>query len=404
MTHNVGGQIGTKTSPAAAPTSDQAAQPLVIATILRADGNTGVQTHVLQLGRYLANLKVPATLVTPFSWGGFLTVPVFGLRLAIERCNTAASVAWYRHWHEVFLRNALRRTLRELGPCAVYAQCPLAARAALRARQGSHQRVVMAVHFRTSQADEWANKKQITRDGAVFRSIRRTERDVIPLVDGLMFVSRWARNALIDWLPEAASVPFVVIDNFVEPAEPLPAQEPLGDLVTIGHLEPVKNHGYMLEVLAAADRMGHSFTLDVFGDGPLRGDLQRRVRELGLQDRVRFRGYHTDVRDFLPRYRAYIHTSYSESSSLAIIESMAAGLPIVTGNIGPIAELCDDGVEARFWSLDDPAEAGATLIEFLGSEPDRLKAAAAASERFLRDFDASVLAPRLHSFLKGGDE
>jgi glycosyltransferase involved in cell wall biosynthesis len=107
------------------------------------------------------------------------------------------------------------------------------------------------------------------------------------------------------------------------------------------------------------------------------------------------------VRDFLPRYRAYVHASYSESSSLAIIEAMAAGLPIVAGNIGPISELCDDGVEARFWSLDDPVKAAATLVDLLDCEPARLIAATAASERFRRDFDAEVIAPRLLSFLLG---
>jgi glycosyltransferase involved in cell wall biosynthesis len=86
---------------------------------------------------------------------------------------------------------------------------------------------------------------------------------------------------------------------------------------------------------------------------------------------------------------------------LAIIEAMAAGLPIVAGNIGPIAELCDDGVEARFWPLDDPIQAAATLLELLDSEPTRLMAASAASERFRRDFDADLIAPRLWSFLMG---
>jgi hypothetical protein len=37
---------------------------------------------------------------------------------------------------------------------------------------------------------------------------------------------------------------------------------------------------------------------------------------------------------------------------------MAAGLPIFAAVIGPIAELCDDGVEARFWPLDNPAPGG----------------------------------------------
>jgi len=398
VTDNFGGLMQTD----APVPGDETSIPLVIATILRAEGNTGVHTHIHQLGRYLEEHGGAATLVTPFSWGKGLVIPVFGLRLALEHCSRSASVAWYRHWHEAFLRRALRRTLARLGSCTIYAQCPLAARAALRARQGPHQRVIMAVHFRISQADEWADKKQIKRGGKVFRSIRQTEREVVPQVDGLMFVSRWARNALLDWFPEAATVQFTVIDNFVAPIRLEGDQEPHADLVTIGHLEPVKNHRYMLEVLAAANNAGQAFTLDLFGEGPLHGDLLRQVRLLGLDGQVRFRGYRDDVRSLLPRYRAYAHSSYSESSSLAIIESMAAGLPIIAANIGPIAELCDDGVEARFWPLDDAIRSATILIDLLTDEPARLKAATAASERFSRDFDASVLAPRLLSFLLPG--
>ena len=55
-------------------------------------------------------------------------------------------------------------------------------------------------------------------------------------------------------------------------------------------------------------------------------DLMRLARSLGLEEQVRFRGFRRDVRDFLPRYRAYVHASYSESSSLAIMEAMGAGL------------------------------------------------------------------------------
>jgi glycosyltransferase involved in cell wall biosynthesis len=191
-----------------------------------------------------------------------------------------------------------------------------------------------------------------------------------------------------------------VIDNFVSPASAGPGGEPLADLVTMGHLEPVKNHRYMLEVLAEAARTGRRYTLDVYGEGPLRGDLLRQATALGLDGQVRFRGFDPAVRSLLPRYRAYAHASYSESSSLAIIESMAAGLPIVAGNIGPIAELCTEGVEARFWPLDDPAKAAAVLSGLLDSEPDRLRAAAAAQERFRREFDAEVIAPRLWAFLR----
>jgi glycosyltransferase involved in cell wall biosynthesis len=376
------------------------ALPLTVATILPEEGVTGVHTHIQQLRRFLNENGMATTLVTPFSWGGPLSYPVFGLRpLVLERCSGSASVAWYRYWHEVFLRNALRRCLAGVGECVIYAQEPLAARAALRARRGPHQRVVLAVHFQTSHADEWAYKNQIRRDGRLFRAIRQYERQVIPRVDRLVYVSKSAQNGILSWLPEAAAVPSAVISNFVSPLRSEPGQEPLGDLVTVGSLLRAKNHGFLLEVLAEVKRAGRSLTLDIFGDGPLRKDLVRQARQLGLGEQVRLRGFRPNVRDFLPRYRAYVHASYVESQSLAIIEAMAAGLPIVAGEVGGISELCDEGVEARFWSLDDPARAAATLTGLLDCEPARLKAARAARERFHRDFDAAVVAPQLLAFL-----
>jgi glycosyltransferase involved in cell wall biosynthesis len=376
--------------------------PLVIATILRGDGITGVDTHIRQLRRYLDETGAASNLVTPFSWGRALTGPVFGFRpLVLERCCRPAGVAWYLHWHEVFLRNALRRNLKGVDDCVVYAQDSLAARAALWVRRGPRQRVVLAVHFRTSLADEWADKKQIRRNGAVFRAIRKVEREVIPQVDGLVYVSRWARDALLSWLPEASAVPSAVIGNFVAPLHVKSRHEPVGDLVTIGNLDLVKNHRFLLEVVAQAKRSGRSFTLDVFGEGPCRKDLLRQARSLEVEEQIRFHGFRADVRDFLPGYRAYVHASYSESSSLAIMEAMAAGLPIVAASTGPIAELCDDGMESRFWPLDDPAQASAILIDLLDCEPERLKAAQAASERFRREFDADVIGPELWSFLLG---
>jgi glycosyltransferase involved in cell wall biosynthesis len=377
----------------------EASLPLVIATILREEGVTGVQTHVRQLRQYLGSCGAISTLVTPFSWGGPLVPLVFGLRLVLERFSGVASVVWYRYWHEAFLRKALCRHLDRVGDCVIYAQDPLAARAALRARRGSHQRIAMAVHFRISQADEWADKGEIGRGGRVFQAIRQVERQVIPQVDRLVYVSGWGRETLLNWLPEAGAVPSVVIGNFVVPVHAESGQELLGDLVTVGSLEVVKNHRFLLEVLAEAKRAGRRFTLDVFGEGPCRKDLFRLRHSLGLEELVRFRGFRPDVGGLLRRYRAYVHASYSESLPLAIIEAMAAGLPIVAVRSGGIPELCDDGVEARFWPLDNPAKAAATLIDLLDCEPARSKAANAATERFRRDFNADVVGPRLLSFL-----
>jgi glycosyltransferase involved in cell wall biosynthesis len=386
----------TMTSP---PFSPGELPPIVVATILRPDGITGVQSYVKRFRSYLADAGVTTTLVTPFSWGRMLAIPVFGARLVLARLSRPAGTVWYRHWHEAFLYRALRRQLAGLGPCIVYAQGPLAARAALRARTGTHQRVVLAVHFRISQADEWADKEDIKRGGAVFRSIRQVERDVIPRVDGLVYVSRWARDVLLDWLPEAADVPSAVIGCVVTPLRGESIAEPRGDLVSIGNLDIVKNHRFLLEVLSEARSAGRTYTLDVFGKGPLEEELRRLSESLGLQDQVNFRGFQPDARRFLRGYRAYVHACYSESFCLAIAEAMEAGLPVVAGDIGPLSELYDDGVEGRFWPLDDPRSAAAILIALMDSESARGRAAAAAAERFRSEFAADHIVPRLLGFL-----
>jgi glycosyltransferase involved in cell wall biosynthesis len=378
-------------------------RPLIVATNFRELGSTGVHTHFQQVARYVEQFGMRVTVVTPFSWARSLTYPVFAPRLVLAKVYPPASVVWYRRWHEVFLYKALRRELGRLGDCVVYAQGPLEARAALRARTGPNQRVVLAVHFRTSQADEYSEPgRELKRDGRIFLAIRQLERDVIPRVDGIVYVTKWAKDQLLSWLPEAASVPSTVISNFVAPLPFPPAQEPLGDLVTTGRLDDRKNHRFLLEVLRFAVDAGHRLTLDIYGEGPLRGELGLRIASLGLGEQVRLRGVRRDVRQYLPGYKAYVHAAYAETSSLAIIEAMAAGLPILAGRIGPIAELVDDGAEARFWPLDDPAQAADILIGMMKSEQDRSKAASAAFDRFHRDYDASVLGPRIRSFLLDG--
>ena len=83
------------------------------------------------------------------------------------------------------------------------------------------------------------------------------------------------------------------------------------------------------------------------------------------------------------------------------MEAMAAGLPILAAPIGGLTELYDDGVEGRFWPLDDPARAAAMLIDLLESEPDHRAASEAARKRFCSDFDSAVVIPRMLAFLGG---
>ena len=263
-----------------------AGAPLVIATVARERGITGVHTHVRQLREYLARTGDRADLVTPHSWAEgsawrkLLLAPLFGARIVLERVYGPANVWWYRSSHEFFLRRALRRRLAQEGPCTVYAQCPVSARAALAARSAPHQRVVLAVHFRISQADEWADKGQIPRGGRVYRWIRDNR------TTGRSARGRTGLRLLVGTLGSAG------LDaggrsgrrrrRHPELRRRARGERRAGnqgrDLVTVGNLEAVKNHRYLLRVLAAARQAGYVYTLDVFGEGVERGAPSRPGR------------------------------------------------------------------------------------------------------------------------------
>jgi glycosyltransferase involved in cell wall biosynthesis len=370
------------------------------ATLMPASGPTGVQTHLREACDYLASQGNAPTVVTPHSWARALSIPVFGARIAIERLSGPRSVAWYRYWHYVFLREALKRQLPRAGTAVVYAQCSLAAKAAMEARNGPHQKVVVAIHSDGSQADEWVDKKMLRVGSRLYRSIVESEQRILPSVDGVVYVSESARAGMARHVAGLDRLPSAVVPNFISVPAPAPVNEKdRRDLVTVGGLEIHKNHEHLLRVVEAANRNGRRYTLDLIGDGPCRGPLESLSKELGIDEQVRFLGTRSDARSLLADYRVYVHTSRRESLCMAIIEAMAYGLPVVAGRTGGIPELFEPGTEGLFWSLDDADSAAQTLFGLMDDEALRRKLGSAGRERFEQCFDSAVLGPLLSNFL-----
>lgn len=375
--------------------------PLVIASILRPEGTTGVHTHIRELCAYLGEQQLPYTLITPFSWGQPWSNVIFGIRPALQWIAPPTSVSWYRYWHTAFLAAALRHQLTQLGPALIYAQGPEAAWASIRARQHAEQRVIMAVHFLRSQTGGWISKGHITPHSRTAKAIQASERRLVPKLDRIIYVSRAANQEFVSALPDAASVPSDIVPNFVRPIDTLPVREPLGDLVTIGALEKEKNQDFLLRVLALAKDAGHTYTLDIYGTGSLRRRLERTAKILGLAAQVRLRGYNPAVRTVLPAYRAYVHACAVETGPLALIEALQAGLPILAPDQGGVRELLSNGVEGLYWPLDDPRAASGILNSLMLNEAFRQSASRAAKLRFNTHLDSRLLAPKLTSALYG---
>ncbi|WP_404711063.1 glycosyltransferase [Sphingomonas sp. MMS24-J13] len=98
-------------------------------------------------------------------------------------------------------------------------------------------------------------------------------------------------------------------------------------ILCVGRLTRQKNFGLALEAFA---RMPRQTQLVLLGEGEQDAMLRARAGELGIADRVRFEGYVRNVGDYLDRADVLLCTSLYEGYPAALIEALAAGVPLVT--------------------------------------------------------------------------
>jgi glycosyltransferase involved in cell wall biosynthesis len=138
---------------------------------------------------------------------------------------------------------------------------------------------------------------------------------------------------------------------------PPPALPPRSGVLRVGLIarmnEPVKNQSLFLR---AAARLAPAFPNVEFvlvGDGALRGELEALAEQLGLGKQVRFLGERRDVTAVLAALDISVVASRSESLSNVILESMAAGKPVVATNVGGNAELVREGATGLLVPSED---------------------------------------------------
>jgi len=111
------------------------------------------------------------------------------------------------------------------------------------------------------------------------------------------------------------------------------------DAFVIGHIgrfETQKNHLFLLEIAAEVAKQEQKMHLLLIGDGSLRSDIEQKVVQMGLSDRVTFAGNRSDVpRLMLKAVDVFLFPSLHEGLGLVLIEAQAAGLPCVFSDVVP---------------------------------------------------------------------
>jgi glycosyltransferase involved in cell wall biosynthesis len=381
---------------------------LVAVTMMPRTGDTGVQTHVNAILDLAPTWGRDTRFVSP--WEGPRTVRrairVFARVSARFLTSEVGAVISRRGFRLLMSGRVFRAVWRHASrgrDVVVYVQDPNSARAALPVKRVWRGiRIVMCAHFNVSEHEEWVNRGRAQKSGSLAQLLRRDEQAALRGVDLTIFPSRFSHDAVVGRAGEPLAA--VVTPHFVSPPEggTSPIGSVSGDLITIGTLEPRKNHAYLLRVLARLHASGLPSTMTIVGDGESKVALQRLAADLGLTASVRFVGRVVPAADLIAEHRVYVHSAHMESFGLVLVEALARGRPVCAPPVGGMPEIIRDGKEGILWPLDDEPVAAQRLLRLLTDEDYYRSLAAQASVRYRNCYAPWVLIDRWRTAICGG--
>lgn len=160
-----------------------------------------------------------------------------------------------------------------------------------------------------------------------------------------------------------------------------PAAEP--HVVSLRQLEPLYDVACLIDALPAVRAAVPALRVTVAGDGPLRGALEQRACSRGVAACVRFVGRvpHAALPALLAGAQAVVSCARSDSTSISLLEAMAAGATPIVADVPGNREWVDDGAEGRLFPPGDHAALAAALVATLVDPAFRAAARARARRR-----------------------
>jgi glycosyltransferase involved in cell wall biosynthesis len=152
----------------------------------------------------------------------------------------------------------------------------------------------------------------------------------------------------------------------------------------IGRLSREKGPDVALEAFAALDPATEALELHVVGDGRLRGDLESRARELGVERRVTWHGAVENAAAAFRAFDLFVLSSRTEGTPIVLFEAISAGVPIVATTVGGVPDVVS-AAEAWLAPPEQPEALAAAMRDAFGAPEECRARARRAMARLERD-------------------
>jgi glycosyltransferase involved in cell wall biosynthesis len=209
-------------------------------------------------------------------------------------------------------------------------------------------------------------------------------------------------------LPASALPPVHLVHHGVR-LDTLPTDRPgpsttlVPSIVSVGRLVEKKGYADLLRALTRLRATGQPFTCAIYGDGPLRAELEELRDTLGLADRLTLAGAvpHTDALAAIARADVFVLaprvTADGDRDGIpnVLVEAMGCGTPVVTTDAGGVAELVRHDANGLLGPPGDRDWLAAALARVLGDGALAARLGQAGRQTVLADYDVEVAAARL---------
>ncbi len=163
-------------------------------------------------------------------------------------------------------------------------------------------------------------------------------------------------------------------------------------LIMVARFGLQKDHSTLFRALERIREL--EWEVDLVGDGPLRSQAEKAVREIGLGERIHFLGERQDVSELMSRSQAFLLVTNWEGFPLSILEAMRAKLPVIASDVGGVREAVADGVTGYLVPRGDDKTLAERLSLLLRDNKLRVQMGEAGRSRFESSFTVRHMVER----------
>jgi len=319
----------------------------------------GAEKLVLDIARKIAALGHPCAICVLWGDAGLLEDRPVG---NIEVIRLRRKIKW-----NPFLVWTLYRVLKQMMPDIVHTHLIHATLLGRLAARWADVPVIVTTEHNTSN---WQKKYGFLH--RVYRWTARWNTKIFAVSDAVM--ERMVRTGRIG--EKCIQVLYNGIDvrAFEEPQQRMgkrSKQTSSPAVGTVGRLDPRKGHRYLLEASVDIIRQYPEASILIIGDGKMESSLKQVARSLCLSERnIRFLGVQKNTSEVLQNMDVFVLPSIEEGLGIAILEAMAAGVPVVATSVGGIPEIVTHGETGLLVEPKNPKMLADAVLDLL-AHPDK---------------------------------